>query len=185
MMPTEKEMKHAIQTIQTGGLLVYPTEAVFGLGCDYRNQAAVSRLLTLKQRDVSKGLILIASHVQQILPLIQLKDQNHLARAIKTWPGHNTWVFQASQSVPDWISGQHDSVAVRVSTHPTIKYLCDALGHAIVSTSANISGHPTATNIEQAQSQFGDSIDCFLDAPLGQASQPSTIRKADTGEVLR
>lgn len=185
MMPTEKEMNLAIQTIQSGGLLVYPTEAVFGIGCDYREQTAVNRLLSLKNRDISKGLILIASHVQQVLPLIKLKDQNDLARAIKTWPSHNTWVFEASHLVPNWISGKHSSVAIRVSAHPTVKYLCDKLGHALVSTSANISGQPAPTTLEQTKTQLGKAIDCYLDAPLGNASQPSAIRKADTGEVLR
>ena len=185
MMPTEKEMKQAIQTIQTGGLLVYPTEAVYGLGCDYRNQTAVNRLLTIKNRDISKGLILIASHIQQVLPLIQLKDQNDLARAIKTWPGHNTWVFEASHLVPEWITGKHSSVAIRVSAHPTVKFLCDGLGHALVSTSANFSGQPTPTNLAQTKANLGDAVDCYLDAPLGQASQASSIRIADTGAVLR
>lgn len=184
-MSENKQMNQAIQTIQSGGLLVYPTEAVFGLGCDYQNQIAVQRLLKVKQRHISKGLILIASHIQQILPLIKLKDQNHLARAIKTWPSHNTWVFEASGYVPQWVTGQHTSVAVRVSAHPIVKQLCDHLGHAIVSTSANISKQHTTSTVDQAKAQLGDSIDYYLNAPTGQDKQPSQIRKASSGEVLR
>ena len=139
----------------------------------------------MKHRDVSKGLILIASHVQHILPLIKVTDQNHLARALKTWPGHNTWVFEASSQVPSWITGNHSSVAVRVSAHPAVKTLCDTLGHAIVSTSANVSGQTTATRIEHAREQFEQFVDCYFDAPVGSEKQTSSIRLASTGEVLR
>lgn len=184
-MSNDPAILQAIQTIQSGGLLVYPTEAVFGLGCDYRNQAAVTRLLAIKNRPVSKGLILIASHVQQVLPLMRLSDQNDLARALKTWPGHHTWVFQATEKVPDWITGEHDSVALRVSAHPAVKSLCDALGHPIVSTSANLSGQDAATHIEQAKAQLGNDIACYWDAPLGQAQQASRIRLAKDGSSLR
>ena len=183
-MPIEKEMKHAIQTIQSGDLLVYPTEAVYGLGCDYRNQAAVLQLLKVKQRDLSKGMILIASHVQQVLPLINITDQNHLARALKTWPGHHTWVFNASEKVPGWITGNHKTVAVRVSAQPTVRNLCDALGHPIVSTSANISGQQ-AVDLPAVRQQLGEAVACYLDAPLGQSEHTSSIRLASTGEVLR
>ncbi len=184
-MPTEKEMKQAIQTIQSGGLLVYPTEAVYGLGCDYNNQAAVERLLLLKQRNVSQGLILVASHVQQVLPLIKLSDQNELARALKTWPGHNTWVFKATDRVPTWISGAHGTVAVRVSSHQSVKLLCDTLNQAIVSTSANISGQVTPNEINHIQKEWGTAVDCYLDQPLGQSTQASSIRLASDGKVLR
>ncbi len=179
------DINHAKQTILSGGLLVYPTEAVFGVGCDYRNESAVMRLLAAKQRDVSKGVILIASHVQQVLPLLQLNDQNDLARALKTWPGHHTWVFKASYKVPKWITGSHDSVAVRVSSHLPVKQLCDALGMPIVSTSANRAAHDPALTVAKAQEQLGDAIDCYWDQALGSQSQPSCIRMADTGAVLR
>lgn len=179
------DINHAKKTILTGGLLVYPTEAVWGVGCDYRNENAMMRLLETKQRDVSKGVILIASHIQQILPLIQLNDQNDLARALKTWPGHNTWVFKASPSVPRWITGSHDTVAVRVTAHPAVRPLCDALNMAIVSTSANRAGQSTATTIAEAQQQLGDAVDCYWDQALGTQNQPSSIRMASTGAVLR
>lgn len=179
------DINHAKQTILSGGLLVYPTEAVMGIGCDYRNENAMMRLLEAKQRDVSKGVILIASHVQQILPLIQLNDQNDLARALKTWPGHNTWVFKASAHVPNWITGSHDTVAVRVTAHPAVKSLCDALNMAIVSTSANRAGQATTTTITEAHQQLGDAVDCYWDRTLGAQNQPSCIRMARTGAVLR
>lgn len=185
MSQVSQDIQQAMQTIQSGGLLVYPTEAVFGIGCDYRNEAAVMRLLEAKKRDVAKGLILVASHIQHILPLIKFSDQNDLARALKTWPGHHTWVFEATSSVPSWITGMHGSVAVRVSAHPHVKALCDGLNQAIVSTSANRSGFDAATTVEQAEKQLGGVVDCYWDQPLGSNKAPSSIRLASTGEVLR
>lgn len=180
-----QSIQAAVNTIRQGGLVVYPTEGVFGLGCDYRNQSAVARLLQLKQRTAAKGLILIASHIQQILPLIKLDNQQHLARALKTWPGHETWVFRAAASVPSWISGDFDSVAVRVSAHPVVKAICDDLQQAIVSTSANHSGQTEPTNLTVIEADFGASVDCYLDLPLGGASGSSSIKLAQTGERLR
>jgi len=181
----QASLSTAITTIRQGGLLVYPTEAVYGLGCDYRSATAVEKLLKLKQRPVEKGLILAASDVQQILPLIQPGNDAELARALKTWPGHHTWVFQASEKVPKWITGSHTTVAVRVSRHPVIKHLCDALGHAIVSTSANSAGVEPDRNLTAIQDVFGRQVDYYLDLPLGEENKPSQIRNAADGLTLR
>ena len=119
-MGKESPLNLAIDAIKKGGIIVYPTESVYGLGCNPFNEKAVKKLLLLKKREVRKGLILIASNIRQVLPLIKPIDANDLARALKTWPGHHTWVFPKSDLVPDWISGQYDSIAVRVSNHPIV-----------------------------------------------------------------
>ncbi|WP_395373131.1 L-threonylcarbamoyladenylate synthase [Marinicella sp. W31] len=181
----ETSLDTAVETIRKGGLLIYPTEAVYGLGCDYRSSTAVERLLELKQRPVDKGLILAASHVEQILPLIRPNHGDELAQALKTWPGHHTWVFRASSKVPAWISGAHSTVAVRVSSHPVIKKMCDALGHAIVSTSANPAGVEPSSNIAVIKDVFGPQVDYYLDLPLGEEKNPSQIHNAVDGLTLR
>lgn len=180
-----QSINQAVATVKDGGILVYPTEAVYGLGCDFKNEAAVSRLLKVKQREKSQGLVLIGSHLQHVLPLIKPENRFHLARALNTWPGHHTWVFPKSESVPDWISGQHNTVAVRISSHPTVKLLCDRLNQVLVSTSANISGQNTLSNCQQLESLWHDQIDYYLDLPLGSESSPSEIKVAATGQILR
>ncbi|MEZ5471232.1 MAG: Sua5/YciO/YrdC/YwlC family protein [Marinicella sp.] len=176
---------HAVTAIRQGGVVIYPTEGVFGIGCDYRVKQSVQRILKLKERSVNKGLVLIASHIQQILPLVQPLKREHLARALKTWPGHHTWVFPASPLTPKWITGDFDSVALRVSDHPVVKSLCDELGHALVSTSANISNQPTPNNCKELQELWQNEVNYYLDLPLGSATGPSTIRLVDSGEVIR
>jgi len=175
----------AARVIQQGGLVVYPTEGVFGIGCDHRNEASVNRLLSLKQRPVDNGLILAAGHVQQVLPLIQPNKPKDLARALKSWPGHMTWVFPATSAVAPWITGNHDSVAVRVSQHPVIQQLSQQLNMPIVSTSANIHGQPTPTSCADIVVVWAEQVDYYLDLPLGGATKPSEIRLAATGEALR
>jgi L-threonylcarbamoyladenylate synthase len=175
----------AIQAIKKGGIIAYPTESVYGIGCDPFNQIAVDNLLQLKQRPTSLGLILVASHVQQILPLIQPQHADDLARALKTWPGHFTWVFPKSKIVPTWISGKHPSIAVRVSKHPTIVQLCNKLNAPLVSTSANISRHSTLLSIKEIKQTFGAKIQCYLDAPLGSEEKASIITDAHTLKLIR
>ena len=171
-----QSIEQAVATVKQGGILIYPTECVFGMGCDYNNETSVNRLLQLKQRPVEKGLILVASHIQQ---------RADLARALKTWPGHHTWVFPATKRVPQWITGQFDTLAVRISSHPTVKSLCDALGQPLVSTSANLSGQPPADSCQKLSLIWGNEVDYYLSLPLGGKSKPSSIRLASNGAQIR
>lgn len=180
-----QSIQQAAMVIQQAGVVVYPTEGVFGVGCDYQNESAVDKLLRLKQRSVKQGLILVASHIQQVLPLIKPADRTDLARALKTWPGHHTWVFPASDLTPSWITGDFDTVAVRVSNHAPVVSLCEAVGSALVSTSANIKGQETATHCHDIQTLWGSQIDYYLDMPLGGHNQASSIRIASNGKTLR
>jgi L-threonylcarbamoyladenylate synthase len=182
---SESMILNAVTAVRNGEVIVYPTESVYGLGCDPFNYAAVKKLLEIKQRSVDKGLILIAGHVQQILPLIKPKSSFDLANALKTWPGHNTWVFPKSELIPDWISGNHQTIAVRVSQHPTVVNLCNNLNSALVSTSANLSNQQVLTSIKALKNIFGDKIGAYIDAPLGQELLPSQIRDAHTLQTYR
>ena len=184
-MISNSHLNRVINVIKSGGIIAYPTESVFGLGCDPFNQKAVKQLLLLKQRPVEKGLILIASHIDQILSLIRPQKANDLARALKTWPGHHTWVFPKSDRAPSWITGNYNSLAVRLSKHPTVLQLCNRLGHALVSTSANISNQQDLNSIKAIKLTFGDKIQCYIDAPTGNKKMPSTIRDAHTLKIIR
>ncbi len=134
----------AAPLLQRGGLLAYPTEAVWGLGCDPDNEAAVLRLLQLKQRPVEKGLILVAAHLDPLRRWLDLPalPPERLARVAASWPGPHTWVMPAAAGAPAWITGGRDSIAVRISAHPVVVALCEAFGGVVVSTSANRGGEP-------------------------------------------
>lgn len=184
-MLSDKEVTEAIAVIKSGGIIAYPTEAVFGLGCNPFDEQAVLKLLALKKRSVKQGLILIASNIRQILPLIQPKTPNDLARALKTWPGHHTWVFPKSKLVPAWVSGDHNTIAIRVSSHPIVKQLCDELDQPLISTSANLSKQDNLNSIKHIKSTFNDKIQFYIDAPVGNEKQASPICDAHTFQTLR
>ncbi|MBP8111703.1 MAG: Sua5/YciO/YrdC/YwlC family protein [Agitococcus sp.] len=179
------QLNQAVITLKQGGILAYPTEAVWGLGCDPFNQHAVLKLLALKQRPMAKGLILIAASVAQIESYLQLLRPQERQQVLDSWPSPTTWVVPVSLDFPEWIRGEHLSVAIRVSAHPPVQALCSAFGGAIISTSANITGQPSALTAEQIVSIFGDGIDYILPTALGGQKNPSQIRDARTGAVLR
>lgn len=184
-MVSEKQLNQAVDTVKSGGIIAYPTESVYGLGCNPFDEKAVKNLLLLKKRNVNKGLILIASHVRQILPLIKPIESNDLARALKTWPGHHTWIFPKSKFVPTWISGHYNSVAIRVSNHPVVIQLCQKLNSPLVSSSANISKQGVLNSIKDIKSLFGDKIGFYVAASTGKEANPSTIRDAHSNTIIR
>ncbi|SEA66143.1 Sua5/YciO/YrdC/YwlC family protein [Alkalimonas amylolytica] len=177
----------AVGLVQAGKVIAYPTEAVFGLGCDPRNEAAVLRLLAIKQRPVEKGLILIAADYSQLLPFVDdaAIPLERRAEIFSSWPGHISWVLPSSPAAPGWITGKHQCIAVRVSTHPVVRSLCQALGGPLVSTSANKAGEAAITVASEVLQQLGEDIAALVAGELGGAAQPSQIRDAINGQILR
>ncbi|PTQ88905.1 L-threonylcarbamoyladenylate synthase [Agitococcus lubricus] len=178
-------LRSAVSVLKQGGVLAYPTEAVWGLGCDPYNQQAVERLLALKQRPMTKGLILIAGSIAQAEPYLTLLTAEERQTVINSWPAAKTWVVPVDPSFPIWIRGEHLSVAIRVSAHPPVQALCHAFGGVIISTSANLAGKKTAKNPLQIVSVFGNGVDYIFPAALGGLTKPSQIRDARTGAILR
>lgn len=175
----------ACRALNRGGIVAYPTEAVFGLGCDPGNADAVERLLVLKQRPREKGLILIAADLPALMPWIASLTDAMRARIEPTWPGPVTWVVPAAEDCPEHIRGRHDSVAVRVTAHPVAAALCRTHGGALVSTSANRGGGKPARDADTVRRLFGDAVDVVIDAPAGDLERPTPIRDARTGRILR
>lgn len=184
-MKLSYSLEEAVETVKDGGLLAYPTEAVFGLGCDPRNLSAVQRLLGAKQRPADKGLILLAANIHQLSEFVPPLDEEIKERILSSWPGPVTWLLPALEHVSPLVRGNFQQVAVRVSAHPICAQLCQRLGHPIVSTSANITGKPAATTVQQVTEQLGQHIDLLLDKPLGGRTQPSEIRDAISNKLLR
>ena len=177
----------AARVLQRGGLVAYPTEAVWGLGCDPRDEAAVLRLLAIKQREVEKGLILIAAGEAQLAPFVDFSalDAAQCAAVRASWPGPNTWIVPASADAPRWITGAHGGIAVRVSAHPDVIALCTAFGGAIVSTSANRAGMPAVGAFAALDPAILAGVDGVLAGETGGLDRPSVIRDARSGTVLR
>lgn len=177
-----KDIKQAVKIIQEGGIIAYPTEGVFGLGCDPFNQTAVLRLLKIKQRDVAKGLILIAASWKQVTDLIKVININ-LPKPDPKQP--TTWVLPAAKKTPAWVRGDFKSIAIRITTHPIAKKLCQQFGGPIISTSANLTGQSPSKNTKQAKQQFAATIDFILPGKTGGFNKPSQICDIKTNNLIR
>lgn len=175
----------AARIIRAGGVVAYPTEAVFGLGCDPLNEIAVRRILELKNRPDDKGLILLAAQYSQLEPFLEPLDTELYNRLSHSWPGPITWLVPARPWVSTLLRGRYSTLAVRVTAHPSAARLCLSVGSAIVSTSANLSGRPPCRTVKQLADVFSDKVDLILDAPLGSATAPSEIRDALSGRIIR
>ena len=178
-------LRQVARTIQAGGVVAYPTEAVYGLGCDPCNATAVQRLLAIKQRPAHKGLILIAADFAQLAPFLQPLSATDRAWLEATWPGPYTWLVPALPSTPTWLRGRHATLAVRVTAHPLAAALCRACGHALVSTSANLSGRAPTRTALAVRRQLGKQLDALLVGATGGAQNPTTIRDLRTQRQVR
>ena len=177
-----------VKWIKSGRVIAYPTESVYGLGCDPNNLAAVSQILKIKQRSYKKGLILVASDVQQIIPYLDNPSPQILKRISAASNQVVTWLIPANKKLSTLLTGEHGKVkkiAIRISKHPIIYSLCQQLGHPIVSTSANISGKSMTWSARGVKYHFKNKIQYILNAQSGTQTKPSEIRDILTNQQIR
>ena len=183
-MASQWQIHSVARVVRAGGVIAYPTEAVWGLGCDPWNAVAVQRLLALKGRNAAKGLILVAASIEQFAFLLGDLPERWLDRLATTWPGPHTWLVPRGRLLPRWITGEHETVALRVSDHPLVRELCLTCG-PLVSTSANPAGRPAARSRLRVQQYFADQLDGLLNGSLGGRRNPSTIRDLASAAIVR
>jgi L-threonylcarbamoyladenylate synthase len=183
MIPHISDLNQALLDIKTGQILAYPTEAVYGLGCDPFNQKAVERLLALKQRSAQRGLIVLIADWPQLFSLIGDVPVSRLEVIKETWPGPVTWVFPKSENIPEWVCGTHNSIAIRMTAHPTAQKLCQ-LG-PIVSTSANLHGQKPALSLGEVEKAFPTGLDGIVLGDLGTETRPTVMYDALTNHQIR
>ena len=183
------DLSNALSVLQNQGVIAYPTESVFGLGCDPDCTAAIEKILQIKKRPAHKGLILIAANIEQLKNYanFSLLSKQQLTAIKETWPGPFTWIIPAKKSLCKLISGDFNSVAVRVSAHPIVQQLCLQFGKPIISTSANLSGLEACTTSLQVRAMFAEQplLESIIDAPVSGLSAPSQIYDAQSGKRLR
>lgn len=190
-MASYQQYAQAQHVLQCGGVIAYPTEAVYGYGCDPFNPDAVAHLLSIKQRPWQKGLILIASSTQQISPLLDPLSGEQRDMIESSWPGPVTWLLpDPLQWVPSGIKGQFSSVAVRVTDHPIAKSLCDRWGGPLVSTSANRSGEAPCYGelpfrLRLQKRDASEQPDYIVGGPTSGRTKPSEIRDLLSGDLVR
>jgi len=184
-MPSRLHLDLACHALAAGGVIAYPTEAVWGLGCEPLNEHACRRVTQLKGRGAGKGYILIASDLAQVAPFLKQVSRAQLKPALASWPGPVTWLLPAASWVPGYLTGGRGTLAVRVTAHPAASALCAQYGGPIVSTSANATGRAPARTLLQVQRQFGSRLDYVLPGALGGLARPTPIRDLATKRVVR
>lgn len=215
---TTDSISQAASWVQSGRLLAYPTESVWGIGCDPFNEGAVQQLLAIKQRPAEKGMIVVTDSAERIAPLLATLTDRQRQAVLDSWSTStsmtakqaHTWLLplsslpslsfslsnQSNQTmIPTWITGRHNSVAVRVIAHPLIQQLCANLVSAqnpfglLVSTSCNPSGQTPALTLAQAQAYFATQMDAgqvaYLSGDTLGYQLPSQIHDALTGQLIR
>ena len=175
----------AVNALHAKGVIAYPTEAVWGMGCDPFCEIAVEKLLQLKQRDWRKGVILVAASIEQCELYLHGLDEKTLQTLRASWPGPNTWLVPNNGAAPDWITGARDTLALRVTAHPVVAALCEIFGGAIVSTSANPAEKPPARSLLDVRGYFGSQLDAIVPGELGGLQNPTQIRNVISGEICR
>lgn len=181
-------MKYAGRSIaahlKRGGVIAYPTESCYGLGCDPRNRRAVQKILKLKHRPQHKGLILIASSYQQVARYIQPLTPNEQRKLQADGEQAITYLMPVKSSCPRWLRGKHDTLAVRLTAHPFAKCLCRSARSALISTSANVGGMKPAKTHAECARQFGSRV-WVMRGRVGRRKRPSTIRAWGDGRIVR
>ncbi len=170
----------------SGGVIAYPTESIFGLGCDPDNRLAVQRILRIKQRPQHKGLILLADRFSAFKRYVAPLSADQINSMQASWQGNtpHTWLVPTSKHCPRWLTGKHKTIAIRVTKHRYSKRLCKQLGMALVSTSANQSGHRPAKTSRQCYRLFSGQVRILPGMTAG-IKKPSTIQDLVTGKILR
>lgn len=187
---TKKQLEMAeiaAKCIKNGEVIAYPTEYCFGLGCDITKQDAVEKILALKQRDVSKGLIIIADSIEKLLPFIEVSEAE-IEKMNASWPAPLTWIVKKSDALPAWISGDFDTIAIRIPDQALARAICASANMAIVSTSCNPSGLDAAQDAAQAKAYFGEQVDYIVQSEVsmpGSLDKASTIRELSTNKIIR
>ena len=166
------------------GVIAYPTEGVWGLGCLPASAEAVARILALKNRPWDKGLLLVAADIGQVEAYLEGIDDQCRRTLENDWPGPTTYLIPDNGTAPGWITGPGGMLGLRVSLHPLVGELCRNFG-PLVSTSANISGHPPARSALEVRRYFGGLLDYIVPGNLGRAKGPSPIKVLQSGETLR
>ncbi len=174
-MPSAWQKRRFVESVRRGEVVAYPTEAVFGLGCDPLSSDAVFSLLKLKKRGQHKGLILIASDFSQLSPYLKPLPETVMSQINDVNQEPTTWLLPVQKSVPRWLTGGRETLAVRLVQHPLAKELCELAGMALVSTSANVSGCEPCKTAYQTRLKFRALGVHTLGGRVGMSTKPSRI----------
>ncbi|MDJ0880022.1 MAG: L-threonylcarbamoyladenylate synthase [Gammaproteobacteria bacterium] len=179
-------LRQIASAINQGAIIAYPTDTIWGFGCHPRIEKAVTRIKSLKRRPRDKGLILLASSIELFKTYINPDDYyRHLSTLKMPRPRPLTWIVRAHPDCPSWLKARRGTLAIRITDLSHIRILCQGMQAPLVSTSANLSGQPTARNQFNIHKQFQHDVDFVIEGYRVPGRQASEIRELDSGKILR
>ena len=183
-MHTAAELDRAVEAICSGGIVVYPTETVYGLGADATSPRALARLLALKGRDASKGMSVLVGDLASARALVA-GDPSAAVHALarEFWPGPLTLVLPAAHTVDRALVGSGGGVGLRCSTDPVARALLERCGVPLTATSANPSDAEAAHTIEEARAYFGARVEAYVDGGTRRDARVSTVVEFSQGRA--
>lgn len=175
----------AVDALRTGGVIIYPTDTIYGLGCDITNPQAVQRVQQIKGRDANKPMSFVCADLQDVVRYARVSEY---ARPLleRCLPGAYTFVLPATDSAPDILTTGQQTVGLRIPDHPIPLALVNALGAPILSTSANFSTQEVITEPRDLEEHMGGLVDVIV-ASGSLPVQPSSVVSlvGDKATVLR
>lgn len=182
--PDVEIVEKAGTVIKKGGLVVFPTRCLYGLGANAFNAEAVERIFQVKQRSRQKPILILIKHRKQLPQLVTNVPRAASIIMDHFWPGRITLVFEAGVTVPGYLTAGTGKIGIRMPGHPVAAALVNALPSPITGTSANISGRPGCHRIEDLESQVAKQSDLILDAGPLKSGIGSTVVDV-TGDIPR
>ena len=172
----ESDIVQCLKTLSAGGLILYPTDTVWGIGCDATNADAIKKVYQLKQRDDSKAMIVLidsADHLDHYVVDVPMIARELIDVAVKPL----TIIYEGAYNLAPNVLGDQDSVGIRIPNDEFCHRLCERFGKPIVSTSANVSGHPTAKTFADIDTSIVQGVDYAVQYRRDDTSrhQPSNI----------
>ena len=177
------EIKKIHQILVNGGVIAYPTESVFGLGCDPSNEEAIAKILKIKKRALEMGLVLLTPSIEIVSDWVNMNNKQ-LKVLSSPSPRPTTYIIPASNSAPKWLTVKN-TLAIRLSNDLFIKNICGMLGLPIVSTSANLHGEQPCKSADEVEKIMGSQLDYIVFKKTGPFNNPSTIVDLSSGKTIR
>ena len=169
------DIKKAATILKNGGIIVYPAETVYGIGCDPLNEEACMRIQLLKKREEPKTMLLLAYSLEQVEEMTGPLNEISRKLAQKFWPGPLTVIIKPRTTLPEHLTGYSGGVAFRVTSHPVASVLAREFAGPVISTSANTSGQPPVLTYENALKEFGNKVDMVIESRHDLSGIPSTV----------
>lgn len=179
----QKELEEAAEIIRQGGVVVFPTETVYGIGTNGLKENAIKKLYEVKNRPLNKPISLLVSNIEMIKKYTNNITDLEYKIIEKFFPGPLTIVLKKKDNIPNILTSQGDTVGIRMPDSEIARELIDLVGVPIATSSANISGNTSEIDVQSVIKDLGEKVDCYIDGGKSKIGMGSTVIEVVNGEI--